>query len=55
MNVQADVSLEDVSVIAVTNRPGLKGPLIIGTDYAKENILVYFQKCIFEPFAEKYF
>ncbi|XP_023333368.1 probable tRNA N6-adenosine threonylcarbamoyltransferase, mitochondrial isoform X2 [Eurytemora carolleeae] len=32
---QADVTMEDVSVIAVTNRPGLKGPLIIGTDYAK--------------------
>jgi len=32
---QANKSIEEVTVIAVTNRPGLKGPLIIGTDYAK--------------------
>ena len=28
--------MEDVTAVAVTNRPGLKGPLIVGTNYAKE-------------------
>jgi len=32
---QAGVELADLTAVAVTNRPGLKGPLIIGTDYAK--------------------
>ena len=32
---KAGVRVEDLTAIAVTNRPGLKGPLIVGTDYAK--------------------
>jgi len=32
---QAGVKIADITAVAVTNRPGLKGPLIIGTDYAK--------------------
>jgi len=32
---QAGVGIEDISCVAVTNRPGLKGPLLVGTDYAK--------------------
>ena len=32
---RAGVNFQDLTHIAVTNRPGLKGPLIVGTDYAK--------------------
>jgi len=32
---EAGVSMSEVSAVAVTNSPGLKGPLIVGTDYAK--------------------
>ena len=32
---KAGVRVEDLTALAVTNRPGLKGPLVIGTDYAK--------------------
>ena len=32
---RAGVMVEDLTAIAVTNRPGLKGPLVVGTDYAK--------------------
>jgi len=32
---EAGLSHSQLSAVAVTNRPGLKGPLIIGTDYAK--------------------
>jgi len=38
---EANKSIEEVTAIAVTNRPGLKGPLIIGTDYAKYLCLKY--------------
>ena len=31
----ASVTHDQLSAVAVSNRPGLKGPLIIGTDYAK--------------------
>ena len=33
--IKADASMADILVVAVTNRPGLKGPLNVGTDYAK--------------------
>ena len=32
---KAEVGFQHLTAIAVTNRPGLKGPLIVGTDYAK--------------------
>ena len=32
---RAGVGFEHLTAVAVTNRPGLKGPLIVGTDYAK--------------------
>ena len=32
---KAGLGMKDLSAVAVTNRPGLKGPLLIGTDYAK--------------------
>jgi len=38
---QAGASYEDLSAVAVTNRPGLKGPLIVGTDYAKYLCMKY--------------
>jgi len=38
---KAGVGMDNLSAIAVTNRPGLKGPLIIGTDYAKYLCLKY--------------
>lgn len=33
--LQAEKSMDDVTAVAVTNRPGMKGSLIVGTDYAK--------------------
>ena len=32
---RAGVGFQHLTAVAVTNRPGLKGPLIVGTDYAK--------------------
>ena len=32
---QADVSLDDINVIAVTNKPGLPGSLLVGVCFAK--------------------
>ena len=38
---QAKVSPDQLDAVAVSNRPGLKGPLIVGTDYAKYLCLKY--------------
>ena len=38
---KAGVGVEDVAAVAVTNRPGLKGPLIVGTNYAKVDSTIY--------------
>ena len=32
---RAGGEFQHLTAVAVTNRPGLKGPLIVGTDYAK--------------------
>lgn len=32
---QAGLAPGELTAVAVTNRPGLKGPLIVGTNYAK--------------------
>jgi len=38
---EANVSPDKLTAVAVSNRPGLKGPLLVGTDYAKYMCLKY--------------